>query len=404
MRKDCLMIVMVFIIAIISDNILAEPYNPGNLVARIPFGSQAAQVGVSWGIACISFRDFQVLSNGNMYCIDTVNGKIKVFSKDGHLLEMTEGYNQYTSFHIDQDDDSIYANNLDSNTLDKFDGHGIKCLSWNFNDLIPPQKLLALENRYHFEALNILSTGYLIDRSPANEFNIVFSFHNTITKLDEPYIFRFNTEGHLLGIKPFFFRYGNGGFFTDYDPKDFPNYPMTIAHIHTFTLEERPIKQLTIDITADHGIHCKGYDAQFGIDVLADERGGYLTSADSALTHPAQGPLQIPSESFINRYDENGKFLEQFRCANTTPSGDITVSPSGIIYYILFDKKYMNIMAYDSPFAKQEHLPGDSAYNHTMRQITGTSTELLNASSKSWWDILPAILNMSLRASIFDFY
>ncbi len=342
-----------FLIIFVSVSAVAA--NPGKMIARIPYGSKEGELGVIWKHGenpyneCV--RGIFVDKTGVIYLLDYVNGKIKKFSKTGELLALTEGrISNIQSFTVD-DSGAIYVQSNDGySRITKFGVNEQKIWSYKFSEVCPLSKLKNAEITYGVEFNNRFDKLVI---GPENTIYVKLKGWENDTNENIKFTIVMTFEGKFVDILPSSYIYANNNIMS-YNGSlvvgDDTILPTITVDIYSEKL--KPVRRYTLDIKVDDGKHYKGYCSDGGIIVLPDYREGVITITTANIDKPIiiNESAKIMGEFIVNRYNKDGKFMDEIRFLDGPFMGAVytlTVSQSGVIYYLQYDKENVYVWAYD---------------------------------------------------------
>jgi hypothetical protein len=316
-------------------------------VGRIEYGNQDSQVGVFWGAEDADpegTRGLAVDAAGNIYLGDPLNGKVKKFSGRVQLLAVTEGTIQnLQSFAVDPNGD-IYIFEGESR-LTKFGQDGRRIWSRTLREILPDSDLTTAEKEFNTDIFSLLGSGISIAPSGGAIAELIGG--DLTTGKSKSLGLQLDSDGRLVQILPDF-RIGGGTLWWSYEASMVDDQPPPSVLVKAYSDTGALVKTISLETGADGGIHFSG--VRTGVHtVLPDQHGGvfvvtYVTAPQPIYLTPT---VKIGSDVVLNRFDGDGRFLEEWRLpASPFPGLGIAVAPDGSLYHLRFDQAGADVVVY----------------------------------------------------------
>ena len=326
------------------------------LITHIQYGSHAEQIGVVWAKGpgegdnpdSLGPRGMAIDSNGEIYIGDYVNGAIKRYSASGQLLSVTEGtINQLQSFWLSIEGDIYVRAEEKYSEVIRFDKLGHRIWSHTFSEIIPMDISKQLENRYgakyHVfdveitagpEGTVLLSaTGQLPNGQSGKTISIII-----------------DKEGKYVTELPYFGYEAEGVWWQYSIAQSSKEGKLPLVTATVYSRNSTVLRTIDID-TQLNPIRYQYITQDSSIRIHPDQNGGTFIVTKMKRKDPVKigNIAMIYRDYIIDRYDINGRFVERLQFLYTpflNSALSFTISLDGTLYYLQYDDKGLDVMAY----------------------------------------------------------
>jgi len=327
-------------------------------VVRILYGQHAEQIGVVWAGGQgegdnpydIGPRGFTVDGKGDIYLGDYVNGAVKRFSPKGELLAVTEGIIiNLQSFWVSSTG-NLYVRSADRpSEVIRFDARGHRVWARTFREIVPREVLASLEQEHGVTFPSGFSTAMTAGPGETIMFQVFGTLPNGRTGKEFGVLV--NEKGQFVKVLPYFgLEYGGTWWQYQIDYAGRTDGVAPPIMVNTYTEDGTKKQAISLDVRTD-GARYRHLTEDSSIWAIPDRRNGSFLITTLKLAVPIKVTPQalIQSDYIVDRYDNTGKFIERLRFAYSPFLGafkNIAVSPDGVLYFLRYDNKGLDVMAY----------------------------------------------------------